>query len=223
MHEREPVPATVFLRPLGSPAALGFAGLAGGSLVAAGLELGWIAGAERHQVALILIAFTFPLQLTAAILSFLARDGAAGTALGILSGTWLGTGLVWIGSAPGSVSGALGLMLLVAAALLAASATAAGMGKLLPAAVFTVASVRFGLVGVHELGGAEGWKDAAGVTGLVVVALAGYGVLALTLEDAAGRTVLPVGRRGAGADAISGSFAQQAEAARNDAGVRNQL
>jgi uncharacterized protein len=37
-------------------------------------------------VALILIAFVFPLQLVASILGFLARDVVAGTGMGVLAG-----------------------------------------------------------------------------------------------------------------------------------------
>ena len=39
------------------------------------------------------------------------------------------------------------------------------------------------------------WKATAGVIGLVLCALALYAALAMALEDALGRTVLPLGRR----------------------------
>ena len=72
--------------------------LRGGSsaLSAFRVELGWLSPAEKHHAALTLLAFSFLLQLTASILAFLARDAAVGTALGVLSGTWLATGLVWL-------------------------------------------------------------------------------------------------------------------------------
>jgi uncharacterized protein len=58
-------PARIILRPIASPAALGFAGLAGSTRTVAGLQQGWIDEAERSNVALILIAFTVPLLLLA--------------------------------------------------------------------------------------------------------------------------------------------------------------
>jgi uncharacterized protein len=191
--------ATVFLRPIGSPVALGLSGLVSASLVASGLELGWVAVDERAHAAIAILAFAFPLQFLASILAFLARDGAAGTVMGVLAGTWLATSLVWLTSAAGSVSGSLGLLLLASAWLLAAGAVAVSTGKVLPALVFLIEAVRFALTGIHELGGSKFWQDASGVAGLVVVALAGYTVLAAALEDARGATVLPRGRRGTAA------------------------
>ena len=191
-------PATVFLRPIGSPVALGLSGLVAASLVASGVELGWVAVDERAHAAVAILAFAFPLQFAASLLAFAARDGAVGTANGILSGAWLATSLVWLTSLPGSVSGSLGLLLLAAAGLLAAAAASAATGKLMPAVVFLAEALRFALVGIHELGGSEFWQNAGGVVGLVVVALAGYTMLAVVLEDARDRTVLPIGRRGSG-------------------------
>lgn len=193
----EQPPATVFLRPLGTPVALGLAGLVTASLVASGLELGWVDVTQRPHAAITFIAFAFPLQALAAVLAFLARDAAVGTAMGILSATWLATGLEYVASAPGTVSGSLGLLLLAAGFLLAAAAAGATASKLVPAAVFTIEALRFVLSGIYELSGTNFWQDFAGVVGLVVVALAGYAMLAAVLEASRGRTVLPLGRRNA--------------------------
>src|SRR5215213_6047143 len=99
-------PPQIFLRPLGNPLPLGFLALAGGTLVVSGLQLGWLAPTEGSNVALILVAFVFPLQLLTSILGFLARDSVAGTGMGILAGTWLSIGLVKLTSAPGATSDA---------------------------------------------------------------------------------------------------------------------
>ena len=223
MDDPKPPPATVFLRPMGSPVALGLAGLTGASLVATGMELGWVAAPERHKAALILLAFPFPLQLAASLLAFAARDGAAGTALGLLSGTWLATALVWLSSPPGAVSGALGLLLLVSATLLATTGVATLRNKMLLGLVFVVEGIRFACAAIHELGAAAGWQDAAGVIGIAVVVLAGYGVAALVLEESSNRTILPLGRREGAADAITAPFADQLAPVANEAGVRQQL
>lgn len=197
----------VVLRPIGSPAGLGLAGLVGGSLVASGVELGWLSPSDRPHAALVFLAFSFPLQLVASVLAFTARDGAVGTALGLLSGTWLATALVWLTSAPGEGSGALGLLLVAACGLLIGVAAAVATDKVAIALVLAVEGARFALAGVYDLGGSESWQDAAGVVGLLVVVLAAYSLLAAVLEDATRRTVLPLGRRrsaGAAVGAESG-------------------
>src|SRR3954453_3642375 len=149
MSSRDGIPATVFLRPIGSPVALGVSGLVAASLVLSGLELGWIASNQAGGAGLLLLAFPFPLQFAASLLAFIARDAAVGTALGILAGTWMATGLTYLSSAPGSRSGALGLLLLASCTVLASAAAAAATGKVAPALVFALSALRFGLSGVN--------------------------------------------------------------------------
>jgi succinate-acetate transporter protein len=164
----------VFLRPIGSPMPLGLSGLVAASLVSSGLDLGWVSVGEQHAVALVLLAFAFPAQLVASLFSFLARDGAIGTALGVLSVTWLTTALVFLAGTPGSTTSTLGLLLLAVAGLLGTSAAAAARGNPLAGAVFGTAALRFALAGIYELSAAEFWQNAAGIVGLVLVALAGF-------------------------------------------------
>jgi succinate-acetate transporter protein len=190
----------VFVRPLANPLPLGFLALAGGTLLVSGLQLEWLAPTDGAEVALILIAFVFPLQLVAAIFGFLARDVVAGTGMGILAGTWLSIGLVRLTGEPGSTSDALGLFLLLAAVAMLVPASAAATAKLAPLAVLGTTALRFATTGLYELTASDGWKAAAGVVGLVLCALAVYTALAMALEDALRRTVLPVGRRAGARD-----------------------
>jgi succinate-acetate transporter protein len=185
----------VVLRPIANPLPLGFLALAGGTLVLAGLQLGWVEPSEGHDVALILIAFVAPLQLVVCVFGYLGRDVVAGTAMGVLAGTWLSVALVTLGATPGSTSDALGLLLLLAALAMAIPAAAATTGKLLAAAVLSTTVLRFAVTGIYELTGSSGWKDVAGIVGLVLCAVAVYAALALALEDALHRTLLPIGRR----------------------------
>jgi hypothetical protein len=74
----------IVLRPIANPLPLGFLALGAGTLVVAGLQLDWFAATEGRSVALILLAFVFPLQLLAAIFGFFARDVVAGTGMGVL-------------------------------------------------------------------------------------------------------------------------------------------
>jgi uncharacterized protein len=187
----------VFLRPLANPLPLGFLALAAGTLLVSGLQLEWLAPSDGAQVGLILIAFVFPLQLVVSVFGFLARDVVAGTGMGILAGTWLSVGLIRLTGEPGSTSDALGLFLLLAAVAMLVPASAASTGKLVAFAVLGTTALRFALTGAYELTTGDGWKLLAGIVGLVLCAVAGYAALAMALEDALGRTVLPIGRRDA--------------------------
>jgi len=213
----------ITVRPIGSPTGLGLFGLAAATLLVSGLQLGWIDQAEGRNVGLILIAFPFLAQLLASIWSTLARDGIASTAMGVLALTWLSTGLILITSAPGQTSDALGLLLLLAAAAIALTGLVASISKLALGVTFLTAGLRFLLGGVHQLSGHETWEDAAGVVGLLLCALAVYGAFAAELEEAQGKTILPLGRRMKGRLALDGSLDEQMKQAANEPGVRQQL
>src|SRR5215217_5946912 len=99
-HRRQPVDraARIVLRPIANPLPLGFLALAAGTLLLSALQLGWLEPQEGRQVALILLAFVFPLQLVASVFGFLARDVVAGTGMGVLCGIWLSIALVMLGA-----------------------------------------------------------------------------------------------------------------------------
>jgi succinate-acetate transporter protein len=212
----------IVVRPIGAPMSIGFFGLAAATFVLSGLQLGWVGQGEAKNVALVLLAFAFPAQLVAGIFSFLARDGIAGTAMLVLGFSWLVVGAVlWTSKV--STSDVLGLFLIFTCVAMALCATTAALSKLVPAAVFVIASLRFGLAGVYELSSHHVWEDASGVAGLVLFALALYTAWAAALEDAQGRTVLPLGRHGKGKLAIHGSLLEQVKEAPTEPGVRTQL
>ena len=213
----------IVLRPLAGPLGLGFFGLAAATFVLAGLQLGWASPTEGKQVALCVLAFTVPLQFTASIFGFLARDGVAATGMGLLSGIWAATGLVLLTAQPGATSNALGLFLLVAGVAMWAPASAAAAGKLVPSLVLATAGIRFVLTGVYEISGAGTWKHLAGIVGLILAAFAVYAGYAAEYEDVLKRTVLPLGRRGKGQEALEGTYAQQVAGLAHDPGVRQQL
>lgn len=213
----------VVLRPLAGPLTIGFLGLAIATFVVAGLNLGWVGAADGKTVALCVLAFTVPLQFLASIISFLARDGAAASGMAMLSGIWLAVALTLYTSRPGATSHALGLFLLAAMIAMWAPASAAASSKLVPALVLFTAGLRFGLTGVYELTGSETWRHVAGGVGLFLAGLAVYAAYGTLLEDVHKRTVLPMGRRAKGSEAVEGSFAQQEAEIEHEAGVRQQL
>jgi uncharacterized protein len=215
--------ARIVLRPIGNPLPLGFLALAGGTLVVSGLQLAWLQQEEGRQVALIVLAFVFPLQLIASIFGFLARDVVAGTGMGVLAGTWLSIAMIKLTSEPGATSDPLGLFLLLAAVAMLVPAAASATGKLVPAAVLATTAVRFATTGLYEITASDTWKHVAGVTGLVLCALAVYAALAMAIEDARRQTLLPIGRRGFGAASVGGNLDEQVERIEREAGVREQL
>lgn len=210
----------IFLRPIGSPLTIGMAGLSIASLVESGFALHWIARNQVHDVGLILVSVPFILQLLACVFSYLARDGATGAALGTLSVTWLGMGLVHLTSAPGSRSGAMGLLLLAAGGVLLLSAAAVSLPKPLAGLVYGLAATRFILTGIHELGAGSTWSHAAGIVGLVVLGLAAYSVLAFDLEGEMHGPVLPTLRRSRGRAALSDAAEQAINGVVSEPGVR---
>jgi uncharacterized protein len=211
------------VRPVASPSGIGLFGLAAGTFVLAGSQLDWVSPDEGRQVGVILVGFAFVSQLLAAIISFLARDIVVSSAMTVLAVTWLVIGAVSYLGPPGSTSDALGLLLLVSSTAMLVIGLTASLSKLVPALVFLTASVRFALTGVYQLTDDSSWKTAAGLVGLFLAALAVYAASALLLEGAVKQTVLPLGRRDAGATALGGSLLEQLRDIEHEPGVRQQL
>jgi uncharacterized protein len=213
-------PVRIFLRPIGSPLTIGMSGLAIASLVDSGMDLGWVPSSQSVQVGLILLAVPFVLQLLASIFSYLARDGSAGAATGVLATTWLALGLLHISSGSGRPLSSIGLLLVSSGGVLALSALVVFSTKPLPGAVFFLAALRFGVAGVYQLSAAGVWKNVSGVAGLVVCAGAAYCVLAFELEGQQRRAVLPTLRRGRAALATSDEDGARMDGISREAGVR---
>ncbi|MGA9857309.1 MAG: GPR1/FUN34/YaaH family transporter [Solirubrobacteraceae bacterium] len=215
--------ARIYLRPIATPFPLGFGALAAASLLVAGTELGWFAATDRPIVAVALIGFAFPLQIVASVFGFLGRDTAAATGFGIQGGTWLVVGVDLLLTRPGSTSHALGVLLLVASGWILLCAVGSALGKLAPAAVLLLTALRFLLTGVYELTASRGLEHAAAVVGLALVVAAAYVAFAMEVENLQRRTVLPLLRRGRGAEAMHADLAAQALRLDREAGVREQL
>jgi uncharacterized protein len=213
----------VNLRPLAPATPVGFLGLAAATTVLATMNLGWIPSSEAHTVALVMIAFVFPLQGTASIFGFLSRDGVVATAMAVLAGTWLTVGLAMLTSPPGSTSDAIGVLLLVSAVAMVLPALGAALTKLVPAIVLSTAALRFATSGIYQLTSTTTWERVTGWIGIVLGVLAIYAALAALLESVQKRTVLPMGRRSRGRQATEGGFFEQLIDLTHEPGVRSQL
>lgn len=213
----------IVLRPIGSALPLGFFAFGMGVLLTGLLDLGALPASAGHQVAVLLLTFPAPLELLAAVFAFLARDGAAGTALGVFGASWASTGAMMLLGPPGARSPVAGAYSLALVALLLVLALAARGPKPALSILLLLASARFLATGLFELTGAGTLRTVAGWASTAVVAVSLYGGLALLLEDGRGRLVLPTGRRGRARESFEGDFAAQVTTLEAEAGVRNQL
>jgi hypothetical protein len=76
---------------------------------------------------------------------------------------------------------------------------------------------------VYELGGGAVWNHVGGWIAVAIFGVAMYGALAFLLEDSKGHAVLPLGRRGASAEAIDADLGTQLAQIAHEPGVRKNL
>jgi uncharacterized protein len=213
----------IVLRPIASPLPVGFLCLFVGSLLISALQLHWVPAAQRHEIAIGVLAFTVPLQLIACLYGFLCRDVIASTGLGVLAGTWATLGVSLLTSPPSATSPGLGILLVVTAGALLIPTVAALTSKIVAALVLALAAARFAVTGGYELTSAAVWQYASGICGIVVAGLVLYAALAAEVDSATRRSLLPLLRPAYGRRAVSGLLAEQMETLGREAGVRQQL
>ena len=213
----------VALRPVASPVSLGLFGLAAATFTLAGLQLGWVPAGEGAHVGLVLVAFAAPAQLLASVVAFSARDGVVATAMAVLSLTWLSTGLVLVGSPPGARSDALGLLLAVSAVAVGLSGITGARSKVATGAVLLTAAARIAATSAYLLSGLDWLRTTAGVLGVLLALLAVVVAWASETEDAGAPVPVPLGRRGRGLDAVTGSLEEQVGGLATEPGVRTTL
>ncbi|HEY7398557.1 MAG TPA: GPR1/FUN34/YaaH family transporter, partial [Gaiellaceae bacterium] len=209
----------VFVRPYGSPIPLGFFAFGIGMFLYAALDAGWVKPADQQSIGLLLATFVFPLQVIATVFAFLCRDGAAGTALGLFSTSWLAGGVLLAIGTPGELDAAFGYYLVAFAIVIVALAAASIAGRPLLSIFLVVSSARTILGAVYELGGGHGWGVASGWVALATFCVALYAGLAFLLEDTLGRTVFPLARVGAARASIEADLPEQLVALADEAGV----
>jgi succinate-acetate transporter protein len=218
----DPPRTAIVLRPIGSGLPLGFFSFGIGMLILGCQAVGWIPVSEQHQGGMILMSFVFPLELVATIFAFLARDTLGATTLGLFTTSWLALGWAELASTPGKASVTLGIYLFGFAAVALLLALLSTAGKPFFSALLALATTRMVLSGAWEVGGAKELYRVSGGFGVALAALALYGGVALGLEDAQQREVLPLFRRGAAAESFEG-LDRQLERLEAEPGVRQQL
>jgi succinate-acetate transporter protein len=213
----------IVVRPYGSGVPLGFLAFGIGMFMYAAQDIPWVQMSEARNVGLVLTAFVAPLEGVAAIIAFLARDTMAAVALGLFTGSWLFTGYSTMHAKPGVLSAADGYFLIAFTIAVLVLAGVAWLGQPLIAALLTVAAARGITSAVYQLGGGRGWDHVSGWIALAIFCVAMYGGLAFLLEDAKGRAVFPIGRRGTSHEAIHGDLEAQLAGLAGEPGVRKAL
>ena len=212
----------IALRPIGSGLPLGFFSFAIGMLLLGCEALGFIPVHEQHTDGMILMAFVFPLEFVATVFAFLARDTLGATTLGLFSTSWLTYGWLQLASPPGARSVTVAIYLIGFSTAIVLLGILSALGKPFFTVLLLASATRQLLDAVYELGGSRPLYHAAGGFALTLTAVAMYGGVALGLEDARQREVLPLFRRG-GADAAFQGFEAQLERLEAEPGVRQQL
>ena len=212
----------IMLRPIGSGLPLGFFSFGIGMLLLGCQAIGWIPVSEQKDVGMLLMSFVFPLELVATIFAFLARDTLGATTLGLFTTSWLALGWAELESPPGSTSVAIAVYLFGFAAAVLLLAALSTMGKPYFSLLLTIAAARMILSGLYNAGASKTLFEISGGFGLTLTVLALYGGVALALEDAHQRELLPLFRRGQAAESFEG-FEAQLERLEAEPGVRHQL
>jgi succinate-acetate transporter protein len=213
----------IVVRPYGSSVPLGFFAFGIGMFLYAALDAPWLKASQGHSIGLLLAGFVAPLELVATIFAFLARDTVAAATLGLFAGSWFVGGLATMQAKPGVLDPALGYFLIAFTVVVLLLAGAAILGKPLIAVLLAVSAVRGLLSAAYELGAGPRWNHIGGWLALAIFVIAMYGGIAFLLEDARGRTVLPLARRGGSREAVEGSLSDQLRGLEDEAGVRHTL
>ena len=196
------VPTRIVLRPIGSPLPLGFFAFGVGIVIN--------------------LVFVAPLEVLACLLGYAARDTAGGTTMGLFAATWVTYATFLVRTPPDTHSPALGAFFLALATCALVLAITAIKAKPFFTVLLGLATLRFALGGLAELGVSRTLGTIGAAIGLPLAVLAVYGGLAFLLEDQ-GKHVLPLFRRGAAARAIHGDLEDQLEKIEREPGVRQQL
>jgi succinate-acetate transporter protein len=210
------------VQPYGSGLPLGFLAFGIGMFLFAALDAGWVPATDGRTIGILLATFVFPLELVATIFAFLARDTLGATTLGLFSTSWLAYGWIELAGTPGAKSVTVGIYLFGFSTAVALLAALALLGKPFFAALLTLSVARQILDGIYQVGGGTTLYRASGGCALALTAVAMYGGVALGLEDARHRQLLPLFRRGAADEAFQG-YEAQLERLESEPGVRQQL
>lgn len=196
----------IVLRPMASPAPLGFVAFAVGTVLLTALQLHWVPLGQTTVLSVLLLGFVGPPQVVAGLLAYAARDGGLATMMLTFGAVWVSLALAMRSAPPGSRSPLLGIFLLTAATVLLGLGLMSMTVRPLLSGLALLAPTRYALTGCYELTGTAGVQYASGWVGVPLVLIALYGAIAFLLEGTRRRPVLPLGRRKDARTALEGAW-----------------
>lgn len=170
------LPASAVVRV--SPLPLGFLGLFIATTVYAVIQVGWLSKSSGATAGVAVLSVTVGAQLLACTIAFASGDTTAGTAMGLLAGTWAAVAATTVLSGSLAPSNPLGVVLLCSGTAMLVPALA-GSAPPIAAIVMITTSLRFVVTGIAELSGTQVWTVAAGIIGLLLAAVSFYAAVAL--------------------------------------------
>jgi uncharacterized protein len=197
------VAARVFLQPIAPPSILGLYGFAGATFIVAAHMAGWYGSASSNAYLWPFAAiFGGVAQFMAGMWGYRARDAVATAMHGMWGAFWVAFGLLnllfstHVLVEPKPKFSELGFWFIALGAITAMGALAVLFeGNLGVCAVLATLAGGCGCAAVAYLTGYAGWTKAAGYVFVVAAVLAFYVASAMMLASAAGRVILPLGKR----------------------------
>jgi succinate-acetate transporter protein len=218
----------VYLQPIAAPSILGLFGFAGATFIVAANLAAWYGNASTPGY-LFPFALTFGgiAQFLAGMWAYRARDAVATAMHGMWGSFWIGYGILQLLLATkvlatgGTLDHALGFWFIVLCAI-----TGSGMlgalveGNVGVGAVLGTLAAGSGLAAIGFLDSSKSLQHWAGWVFVISALLAWYVATAMMLKAAAGRTVLPLMKRGMEANKPGGQPTRPIELEWGEPGVK---
>jgi hypothetical protein len=219
----------VFLQPIAPPSILGLFGFAGATFIIAAHMAGWYGTATSNAYLWPFAAiFGGVAQFLAGMWGYRARDAVATAMHGMWGAFWIAFGILnllfstHVLVEPTPKFSELGFWFIALGAITAMGAIAVLFeGNFGVWAVLTTLAAGSAFAAVANLTGGSGWTKLAGYVFVVSACLAFYVASAMMIASAAGRVVLPLGKRVPHANAAGGRMPDPLELAWAEPGVKH--
>ncbi len=193
----------IVLTPMSAPSIMGLFGFFAATAMVGSWQAGWYGSSTTPSILWPFALFFGGLaQLTAAFFALRARDGVAVAAHSTWGSFWLGWGVLTALASTGimkpiplgSTNTAFGFWFIVLAAITLMCAVGAMFDGIAIAVVLWTLFAGAGLTAVGFWAGSLGWTHIGGWLFVASAVTAWYTASAMMLENAMGRTVLPLGK-----------------------------
>ncbi|HWE80416.1 MAG TPA: GPR1/FUN34/YaaH family transporter [Gaiellaceae bacterium] len=221
--------ARVFLQPIAPPSILGLYGFAGATFVIASHMAGWYGTATSNAYLWPFAAiFGGVAQFLAGMWGYRARDAVATAMHGMWGSFWIAFGILnllfstHVLVEPTPKFPELGFWFIALGAITAMGAIAVIFeGNFGLCAVLTALAAGSGCAAAGFVSGSGHWTEIAGYVFVVSAALAFYVASAMMLASAAGRVLLPLGKRAPDANVPPEQLPNPIELAWAEPGVKH--